>query len=192
MTPFEAYKTFLGIKYHFTTAQYDYIKYHGKVRATIQAFEKRRDKFHFAKLAKHKDVEGFLVANYVSGGFTGWVGDLFTDESDKTYYDWLARQQSLTYKFKTDLEKLEDDFVSYFKVSSGQHPKLLVLYKRDEISIETLIILNRFLKFFPVWDQKISDTVIWPKIHNTCIKYEPFIHYDKEKVKGILKDIMNV
>lgn len=192
MTPFEAYKTFLGIKYHFTTEQYDYIKYHGKVRATIQAFEKRRDKFHFAKLAKHKDVEGFLIANYISGDFTGWVGDLFTDESDKTYYDWLSRQQSLTYKFKTDLEKLEDDFVSYFKVNGGQHPKLLVLYKRDEISIETLTILNRFLKFFPVWDNKINDTVIWPKIHNKCIKYEPFIHYDKEKVKSILKDIMNV
>jgi len=192
MTPFEAYKTFLGIKYHFTTEQYDYVKYHGKVRATIQAFEKRRDKFHFAKLAKHKDVEGFLIANYVSGDFTGWVGDLFTDESEKTYYDWLSRQQSLSYKFKTDLEKLEDDFVSYFKVNGGQHPKLLVLYKRDEISIETLTILNRFLKFFPVWDQKINDTVIWPKIHNKCIKYEPFIHYDKEKIKGILKDIMNV
>ena len=192
MTPFEAYKTFLGIKYHFTTEQYDYVKYHGKVRATIQAFEKRRDKFHFAKLAKHKVVEGFLIANYVSGDFTGWVGDLFTDESEKTYYDWLSRQQSLSYKFKTDLEKLEDDFVSYFKVNGGQHPKLLVLYKRDEISIETLTILNRFLKFFPVWDQKINDTVIWPKIHNKCIKYEPFIHYDKEKIKGILKDIMNV
>lgn len=192
MTPFEAYKTFLGIKYHFTTEQYDYVKYHGKVRATIQAFEKRRDKFHFAKLAKHKDVEGFLIANYVSGDFTGWVGDLFTDESEKTYYDWLSRQQSLSYKFKTDLEKLEDDFVSYFKVNGGQHPKLLILYKRDEISIETLTILNRFLKFFPVWDQKINDTVIWPKIHNKCIKYEPFIHYDKEKIKGILKDIMNV
>ena len=43
MMPFDAYRCYLSLKNHFTKDHYDYIKYRGKTRATVQAFYKRND-----------------------------------------------------------------------------------------------------------------------------------------------------
>lgn len=191
MTPFEGYKLYLAIKMHFTNPNYDFFKYHGKVNAKIQAFETRKDRFHFAKLAKHRDPTGYLVAHFISGNFNGWIGDLFTEDAEKVYLQYLGRQQSASYNFKSEMSVMTEDFMSHFKVSEGQHPKLLVLFKRGIISIETMVILNNHLNFFPIWDRKIDDTIIWPSIRDRCIKYSPFLHYDRSKMKEVIKGILN-
>jgi hypothetical protein len=76
-TPYEAYKTFLAVKSHFTTS-YDYIKYNGKVSASQHSFEVRKDKYQYYKLSKHKDPLQYLVANFVDGDLK-WIGDLFRE-----------------------------------------------------------------------------------------------------------------
>lgn len=190
MTPFEAYKLFLAIKMHFTQPQYDFFKYNGKVNATVQTFEKRRDKFHFAKLSKHRDPGGLLVSQFITGQFTGWIGDCFTEEAGRAYVEYLARHQSLTYNFQSDLRKLEDGFISKFKVKNGQHPELLTMVKRGDITFESFSILNAQLNFFPFWDSRINDIVIWPGIRDRAVKYQPFIHYDKAKIKSFIRDVM--
>ena len=53
---FDAYKTYLAIKQHFTSG-YDYFKYNGKVKAKIESFLKRKDKFFFRKLQKRYDKD---------------------------------------------------------------------------------------------------------------------------------------
>ena len=53
--PFDAYKQYLSLKNHFTKEKYDYHKYCGKSRATVQSFYKRKDRFWFEKLARNKD-----------------------------------------------------------------------------------------------------------------------------------------
>ena len=191
MTPYEAYKLFLAVKMHFTQPNYDFFKYNGKVNANLDAFNRRRDKYHFAKLAKHKDPMGYLVAQYTAGNFTGWAGDLFVEETERIYTQYLARQQSITYNFQTDLEKLEEGFISKFKVKDGQHPEALVMYRRGNITIETFTILNNQLHFFQLWDIRIDDTVLWPSIRERCLKYRPFLHYDTVKIKSILRPLMS-
>ena len=42
MMPFDAYRCYLSLKNHFTKDHYDYHKYGGKTRATVQAFYKGR------------------------------------------------------------------------------------------------------------------------------------------------------
>lgn len=191
MTPFEAYKLFLAVKMHFTTPSYDMVKYNSKVNANFNSFAKRRDKYQFAKLAKHKDPLNYLVANFVDGN-NKWVGELFSDEADVVYTNWLKRQQSLTYMVTNEINLLEDDLMDHFKVKDGQHPKLLVMYKRGSIHIETLTILNDILQFFPIWDKKINDTVIWPSIRDKCLKYNILLHYDKAKIKSIVRELLSI
>jgi hypothetical protein len=60
----------------------------------------------------------------------------------------------------------------------------------ERISIETLVILNDIMNFFPMWSKKIDDDIIWPSYRRRCIKYAPFIDYDKKKLKGILVEKM--
>jgi hypothetical protein len=189
MSPFEAYTLYLAIKMHFERHTYDFVKYQGKVNAKFEAFDKRRDKYQFTKLAKHRDPKEFLIANFVDGN-PGWIGNLFTDEAELIYTTWLSRRQSLTYKVKSDLNLLEDDFVNHFKVKNHQHPNLLVLYKQNKICIETLIILNNTLNFFPMWNEKIDDTILWPLIHTKALKYNTFLEYDQKKFHDLIKNIV--
>lgn len=187
MTPFESYKTFLAVKSHFTTDSYDYVKYNGKINASASSFETRKDRYQFYKLSKHKDPLKYLVSNFVDGDLK-WIGDLFNDESEKVYTDWLKRQQSLTYVFEQDLNKLLTNFDDNVIVKNGQHPYLLKQYLRRQVSIETIIILNDILGFFGHWNKKIEDGVLWPSIYKKLNKYKPFFHYDAFKCRKILKD----
>jgi hypothetical protein len=127
-----------------------------------------------------------MIANIIEYGPSVWIGDMVTDSKyEETYTKWLKRRESISYIFKSDLENLDGDFESNFVIADGQYPKLLQLYMKKRICIETLIILNDILKFIPQWNKQIEDTIMWPDIYNTCIKYRPFMEYDKAKLKKI-------
>jgi hypothetical protein len=75
-------------------------------------------------------------------------------------------------------------------VMEGHHPKLLRTVMSGEISIETVVILNNLLNFFTMWDRKIDDDLLWPIYKLKFIKYAPFIQYDKNKSKSMLRDLI--
>ena len=116
MTGFEVYKMYLALKQHFTRDNYDYQKYNGKVSASEKAFEERRDRFFFKKLAtkySEKDILGYFVANFVSDP-KGYIGSFSRD----VYTKWKIHQESFTYKFKEDvnvlLEETDNNFDRIF------------------------------------------------------------------------------
>lgn len=187
MTPFDAYRTYLAIKQHFSQKGYDFFKYNGKVNAREGSFDTRKDKYQFYKLSKHKDPINFLVANFIHGDVK-WVGDLLSEDAEDTYNNWLKKQQSITYNFTNEINKLLTLFQDNLIVKDGQHPYLLKQYRRGDVSIETLIIMNDLVNFFPYWDKNIQDNVLWPDIRMKAIKYKPFIKYDADKCKKVLND----
>ena len=186
MTDYEAYKMYCALKRHFQSDTYDYFKYNGKVRASYASFEKRSDRYFFTKLAKHKDIEGFLVAN-LSGG-DKWVGDLVNEQAaEKQYMEWLKRKQSLSYTFKNDIDKVEE--VKDMSVVDGQHPKLFKRYLSKDICAETIIIVNKIQHgyMFKYWDSKLSDPV-WRQEKVKLEKLTPFLQYEEYKYRSILVD----
>ena len=52
MDEFGVYKMYIALKLHFTTDNYDITKRNGKVKASRQAFAKRKDLFSIRKIAK--------------------------------------------------------------------------------------------------------------------------------------------
>lgn len=188
MTPFEAYKTYLGLKQHFTSPSYDYFKYNGKVNAKAESFEKRRDRFQFTKLGKQRDPVGLLVSNFVSRNPT-WVGDIVDDSGIKTYLEWSKRNQSLHYLFTQELSAVTTSFDEALKIAEGEtYPPLLQLYFNRKISIETLLIICQISGCVPYWNKKIKDPIQWPNLERKLLKYSPFLQYDKEKFKKTLVD----
>ena len=188
MTPFEAYKLYTAVKNHFTSESYDYFKYNGKVNASENSFEVRKDKYKFYKLSKHEDPLTFLVANF-SENRKLWVGDLFDTDRQMVYNEYLRRKQSLTYMFESDIDNLLEDFDENFLVpKDGDYPPLLNLLVRKKISKETFIIINDCVRFFGVWNKQISDPVLWPQIALNCRKLYPFLEYDKAKYCAILRN----
>lgn len=183
---FELYIYYLALKRHFTS-DFDFFKYHGKVNASINSFECRKDKFFFYKLSKRKESRDVILANMVENP-AFWIGDIFDDKHEGRYVEWLKRKQTLTYSFKTEISMLTDDIESDIVVKDGQHPSLLRLYLTKNISTETLVILNDVIKFFGYWNKNISDTIIYPDINKKCKNYRPFLEYDFEKMRKIVLD----
>ena len=69
MTGYETYILFNALKLHFTTEKFDFFKYNGKVKTTIEQFENRKDKYHFYKLSrkheKRDDMLQYIVYNFI-------------------------------------------------------------------------------------------------------------------------------
>lgn len=189
MEAFEAYTLYLAMKRHFTiNNKYDFFKYRGKTNATKISFDTRKDKYSFHKLSKKPNPQDYLLANFVEHGSAIWVGDLVNEKKyEDTYLAWVKRQQSLTYTFKNELKQITD-LDNALKVNDGQYPELLNLFVKNKVSMETLIILNDILKFFPKWQKQIIDTAFWPSIYNNAIKYQPFLNYDKTKFIKLTMD----
>ena len=108
MMPFDCYKIYLALKNHFTKDSYDYHKYNGRTRATVETFYKRKDRFWFEKMCRkktEKEVEDFFVANFVSCSDpqTLWIGDLMKN-GDSNYKEWCRKVQSLSYVFKQEVD----------------------------------------------------------------------------------------
>jgi hypothetical protein len=194
MEAFDAYKIYLAIKNHFTLDSYDYFKYNKKINVSYDSFLKRRDKIFFAKLGKRKEeyLENFLVANFLHDPKI-WIGELLSEECEGRYKDWKRRQESLTYVFKNEVSFIDgwgaNELNSWFEVTSGEHPNIIKKYLRKEISLETLTILNSILNFTQRYDSEVNDP-IYKEVSKLCKKYQPFLKFDKSKVKSILLELV--
>lgn len=194
MSGYECCCLYRSLKFHFTS-NYDFEKYNGRIKYTNDQFESNSHRHSYIKIAKkyntYDELKGFFISNFIELN-TIWVQDLCTQESFDIFSKYIKRVQSLSYIFKTDLLNIFDveDKESIFKVTENEFPYLLTKLFRNEISLETVVILNEFLKFIPRWDKQIKDDFIWPNIKMKVFKYEPFIDYDKIKFKKILLDVI--
>jgi len=190
MTGYEAFSIYNSLKLHFTSSSYDYFKYNGKSNISIEAFENRKDKYHFYKLSRQNEKEDyieFLVSNFLIKENL-WAGDLLQEEAIIAYKLRMATIQSLGYKFQSDCQKLKDSVSSpnELLITDGDYPKLLTMTLQKDIHLETLVIMNSIMNFLPMWDKKISDTIRYPEFSRKVKKYAPFLQFDKVKFKNII------
>ena len=195
VTPFETYRTYLSMKSHFTNPKYDFIKYGGKSKATMNSFNKRKDKYWFEKTSrKYSDEEvlNFLLANFVSTDNPQnlWIGEII-NSGERNYSQWMKRKQSLTYLFKEQSNELlsNKNLNEVFDCSKG-HPPILKKYLGGEISLETLTILEKVFSFVKNFDKKLDDPV-WESVSLKIKKYNPFLNINVFPFKKILRDIIN-
>ena len=194
MNGYDLYCTYQAIKLHFSSEQYNFFHYDGKTRVSIDAFQKRRDKFLFHRLArKYRDDEmvPFLVANFVySDG--NWTKSLLEEEAEETYRNWKRTTDSMSKIYQEDLQKIatRETFNDLFKVEDGQFPKLLVAFLQKDVTIETMVILNNIFDFVKIWDKKISDDIIYPKVSRKIRKYGSFLNVNVDKYKILTKETL--
>jgi len=194
MEPFEVYRYYLALRLHFTTDSYNVIEQKGRVRATKNSFLKRKDLLSIRRVAEtysDKDIVDFLVANFVSGDRWGGVFDV---ESKERYQGWKKRIESISYTFKKEIDKavayadkLGITFNQLFYCNNGQHPFIIKMYLRNDISIETLVILNKLNNFTDQLDQDLKDDLVWPDTSRIIKKYSPFLEIKKDKYNEIYR-----
>lgn len=196
MTPYEVFCLYQSLKLHFTQESFDFHKYNGKSKISLDAFDKRKDKWHFAKLARkfndRDDCIFFIVSNLLDDN-QKWVGNLLLDEADVIYKDRIKVIQSLSYVFENDCRKLFEGVEKpneLLKVVNGDYPVLLTKTMQKVTQIETFCLLSKILGFLPMWKEKIGDTIVWPNFYMKTLKYASFLPKEEMKYKMILKKII--
>ena len=189
MTPFQAYQEYLALKSHFNTKSYDYVKYQGKVAASLESFEKRKDCYFFTKLAKHPDLHTFLIANFLHNT-AAHSQQLTSKEAQQIYLKYKKQAESLSYVFGQELNKLDPNLKANLKVEDGKHPLLFRLYLGEEISLQTLLIVLRLTEYLEVWNKELTDRfdIVWDTSKVKIYKYSSLFEFDRKKFGKILVD----
>lgn len=186
MEPFDAYKYYMAMKLHFDSDSYDAKKYNYKTSISPQAFWKRKDKYHFAKIAKKFNTPDNMIEFYISQ-FTNnnkWVGDML--EGDEHFTEWKRKIESLSYIFTNDINTLADKvekFDDLFVINT--HPLVVKEYLSGNICLETVVILDKLVGFLKNADKVITETIVWPDVSKLIKKYSTFLNCDVKKMQKI-------
>lgn len=188
--PFESYKLYNALKLHFE-GSYDAVKYNYKTNASPKSFLNRKDKYFFAKLAKkyNGSLKEFYVSQFINE--QKYIGDMMDSEAESYYATYKKIKESIHRVFSIDINKIIDinigvKFDNLFESVDGQQPMIVQMWMQEDISLETVVILNSLLGFVQREDSKISDTIIWPDNKRKIEKYTPFVNFDKNKCKTML------
>ena len=198
MEGFDVYRKYVGIKLHFNSDKYDFVKLKGAVNATHKSYEKRGDKYFFRKLAdtlQSKDIVPFFVAQFIECN-SSWIGSMLDDINGSLaiYRKWKGARESITENVNVDI-RLIQDFLNergmktkeLFTISNGiTHPIILRFYLEQMITIETMIYLDNKYKFIDFFQEELFDPI---SEHHLLIieKYKSFLNADVE-VEHVLYD----
>ena len=187
MDPFEVYKLYNAIKLHFEQDSYDAIKYNYKTTVNPQSFFKRKDKYFFAKLGKNqKDLQNFFVFNFIED--MKYVGDMMDIEGQQNYTKHKKIHESIHREFEKDINTITEQFDNLLVVHTiNTPPKIIEMWMEEEVSLETVVILNSLTDFIRVEGKKITETLFWPDVSRKITKYGPFVNFSKEKCLNIIK-----
>jgi len=193
MTPIDVYKTYLAFKNHFTKQSYNYFKYSGKSKASVEAYNNRKDRYFFERMSRKKtddEIKEYFLANFVECDDPDrlWIGEIINTGEDN-YKSWAKRFQGLGYLFKTEVEVFchKETFQQLFAVKGQSHPEILKKYLQGALSIETMVILDMILEYTKDFDSKLIDPV-WETVSLKIKKYKPFLNIDVTKYKQVLRE----
>ena len=196
MNGYELYGHYNALKMHFTTDSYDFFRYNGKTRISVDSFERRRDKYFFHKLArKLNDSEAmpFLLANFLHNEKV-WVKDLLEPEAMECYVKWRRINEALTYTFDQDMERVMNNkqdkgIRSIFAECDGPrtYPLLWQMMVQGDVHMETVAILHRMMGILDLWDAKYKGDYLYGKTSRLIRKYAPFLVVDNAKCKEIVQ-----
>lgn len=178
MNGYDAYKVYQAVRLHFTSESFDYFLYNGKTKAaTLEAFNLRKDKYSYHKLARvasEEELPFYCAVNFLNDDKC-WISNLLEDIAVKRYKEWLSWQQARAHNFKSDLSKIDNhNFAEVIVCKENQLPKLLELYFQHEIGYDTIVILDHYINLVDNWNKKIGDDFIWNSFYKKFKKYKPF------------------
>lgn len=187
MNSFEVYSTYVALKTHFSRKTYDYFKYKGTVKVSIEKYNKRPDKYFFEKIAKKynkEEVIQYFVSNFlVNSNFH------IIQMNNQNYVEWQRKMQSFSYLFSMDVDTILERCTSInecMQCNNSNHSQVLKLFLGGSLMMETLIMLNRLTGFIDRYDDLLNEDPIWKQLSFTLKKYDPFIQGSSKQVKQII------
>jgi len=192
---FEVYRS---IKLHLTNTWYDYFKYkgHSLRKSEIKNFATNNAYPFCDQLSRRRtrqEIVEFILSVLIMRDDV-WLDELPNKED--MWIDWKKRQESLSYLFVRDVNKLfasHKPVSSYFKSHNGEYPEIVVRYMQGDMIIETLAILDLIFNFIDrLLIEYANDLFLYDKLLKVK-KYEQFVSVyhklgtEKKKFQIIVK-----
>lgn len=171
---FNVYCTFMAIKLHFTTRDFDYSLY-GPMNYKFETFiAKQAVAMQFAKLARRFEssqggvMENYIIANFIKSPKT-WVNTLLNRQAKANYDEYRKLYDNFAYNFLEVFEKemipaiMERNctFIEYVKGNDTGHPALLTDIIMKRFPVWFLVGLNKIVGFIQLYDNILKEDIYW-------------------------------
>ena len=181
---YECYQLYLALQRHFSTT-YDFHKYNGKVKASVDSYKSRNDMFAFekmAKIVKQEDRVDFFVSHFLKDPKC-WIKNM----SKPTYEEYKERIKNFPIRFKEDLQYISHSNPKQLFSVTKDIPEIHKLCLNRTLSLETLVAIDKFFPFIDKHKKEVSVPIVFPDHIDRLINYRPFF---ENKVTDIHKDVM--
>jgi hypothetical protein len=164
---FKLYATCHAVKTHFTSRNYDFLKYGGKTRVKPDSYERGNQKFfyeRFSRKIRQDEYITFAVSNVFAGNT--WIGSYSLD----TFHQFQMDVSGY-------LEKFESDLIKLLKIRKSLDTRwLLQMYFAKKIHWTTMI---SFDLLFNVFSEASSlDDIQWKVDGMRLEKVKSFVERD--------------
>jgi len=180
MTGEELYGVFKGMRLHFTSPKYNYLKYgpskvsqaeFGKVFVLANALTR--------KFKTRDALETRLVSVFKNRKV--WLNEICSPESEKMEREHTKVTSSFMYHFSCDLDLLsrnnDDMMVNFIVDNAFDLPPVAKQMISGKISLETFCVMDYLLNFSP----KIND-LVWKGDRLRVEKYKAFFKPDMREL----------
>lgn len=203
---FDLYQNYQGVKLHFSSGEYDFFKYSGKVKTKKKLTEPQ--KYIFKRLAKNFDknlvIVYFAIRFYENPKF--WI---FRESADAIIKDIVNMQsyiEILDYNIKQEITKMIDAGTEnnrepnsvkdllFFKDGYSDLPYLYRKFASGSVSLFMLISLDDAFSLLKNWSKYMKDDLIFKEKVVTFRKVKQFLRLyikeDKNKCRAIVKNLI--
>lgn len=185
MNGFDAYTLYIALRNHFTTS-YDFVKFNGKVKATVAAYEKRRDTYQFRRLGALADPKFRLISCFLED--ITFINDILGTKGEAAEKKHRRIVEGGTYIFKDTIQALTRNLENALVFKDGRYPELLQKYINKQIPIQHVLVIDSVLGCLNRWDRQLTDDLLWPEIRTKLFKYRQLYSFDKHKYRQIIVD----
>lgn len=193
-TPEEIKEKYQAIKLHFSTKNYNYFKYNGKVNK--QHF---KDIVPYTIISKGKyktDFPDFFIPGLFHNPKVN-IDYFLTDDYVKLWKYWKSYQTSPMYFYKEELVEIERyisrkayKFDKLFLVNDAELPLIYKLIIRHDVSPQTVLYMDQVLQFSKKFKSTVTEKVIYPKLSNRLVKLSHFLRpIESGDLKKITRDV---
>ena len=198
MDGFKAYKYYIAVKLHYTKDSFDVFKNRGNLKGTRDAFNARNDRMMFEKLARKYPVDKELIQYYVANFAYGNDAAVYSfEEAESNLLEWNRRKQSITKIFQDDCNKIILDACknklkldAILNLTDKGYCSILKLFLGNQITLETVRIIDDLLPVIHTWKQNESMLLLWENEIRRIEKSKGFVSYDRDKIVKVFNNFM--
>jgi len=189
---FEVYELYTSMQAHFSSKNYDYFE--SNSNCVKEDFEESRNYHYFVKISRSVPLEylqDYFLYNFLVDKNL-WIVEMFHPQRKLNFNIWKSKLEHIEFMFHKDIdsimEMLKSQNIKFDDLFDGKifTPYLMKILFTKQIELETFMIINELVDFFPEFKRLMPNDHMWNDLQFRCEKYMPFLY---EECGGPIENI---